>query len=184
VHRACDGLKGLPDAIVEIWPQASVQLCVVHLVRASLRYASKARWSPITKALRTVYTAATVDAAAAAFAEFEADWGDRYPAIIRLWRNAWDTFTPFLMFPPEIRRVVYTTDEIVKRLAVLTLPWAAVPVCSSPASPQPGARLAAGHREAAWPCSRRGRRYRRRAGIAGGVRWVGAWGCQCATMTA
>jgi transposase-like protein len=59
-----------------------------------------------------VYTAATVDAAAAAFAEFEADWGSRYPAIIRLLRNAWDTFIPFLTFPPEIRRVVYTTNAI------------------------------------------------------------------------
>jgi putative transposase len=109
---ACDGLKGLPDAIGEIWPQASVQLCVVHLVRASLRYASKAHWGPITKALRTVYTAPTVDAAEAAFGEFEADWGGRYPAIIRLWRNAWQTFTPFLAFPPEIRRIVYTTNAI------------------------------------------------------------------------
>jgi transposase-like protein len=109
---ACDGLKGLPEAIAEVWPQASVQLCVVHLVRASLRYASKAHWGPITKALRIVYTAPTVDAAAAAFDEFETDWGGRYPAIIRLWRNAWETFTPFLGFPPEIRRVVYTTNAI------------------------------------------------------------------------
>jgi transposase-like protein len=109
---ACDGLKGLPDAIGEVWPQASVQLCVVHLVRASLRYASKAHWGQITKALRTVYTASTVDAAKAAFDEFDTDWGERYPAMIRLWRNAWDTFTPFLAFPPEIRRVVYTTNAI------------------------------------------------------------------------
>jgi putative transposase len=109
---ACDGLKGLPEAIGEIWPQASVQLCVVHLVRASLRYASKAHWSQITKALRIVYTAPTVEAAEKAFGEFEADWGGRYPAIIRLWRNAWETFIPFLAFPPEIRRVVYTTNAI------------------------------------------------------------------------
>jgi putative transposase len=109
---ACDGLKGLPEAITEIWPLASVQLCVVHLVRASLRYASKAHWSPITKALRVVYGAPTVDAAEAAFAQFEADWGQRYPAIIRLWRNAWPTFTPFLAFPPQIRRLVYTTNAI------------------------------------------------------------------------
>jgi putative transposase len=109
---ACDGLKGLPEAIAEIWPQASVQLCVVHLVRASLRYASKAHWGPISKALRTVYSAPTAEAAEAAFDGFDADWGARYPAIIRLWRNAWDTFTPFLAFPPEIRRVVYTTNAI------------------------------------------------------------------------
>jgi transposase-like protein len=109
---ACDGLKGLPEAIAEIWPLATVQLCVVHLVRASLRYASKAHWGQITKALRTVYTAPTVAAAEARFAEFEDDWGQRYPVIIKLWRTAWEQFTPFLAFPPEIRRVVYTTNMI------------------------------------------------------------------------
>ncbi len=109
---ACDGLKGLPESVVEIWPQATVQLCVVHLVRASLRYASKAHWGQITKALRIVYTAPTVEAAQARFDEFAEDWGDRYPVIINMWRNAWEQFTPFLAFPPEIRRVVYTTNAI------------------------------------------------------------------------
>jgi putative transposase len=109
---ACDGLKGLPEAIGEIWPLATVQLCVVHLVRASLRYASKAHWGQISKALREVYTAPTVEAAEQRFDEFAADWGGRYPAIIRLWRQAWEQFTPFLAFPPEIRRVVYTTNAI------------------------------------------------------------------------
>lgn len=97
---------------MEIWPRATVQLCVVHLVRASLRYASRAHWGPITKALRTVYTAPTAGAAQARFAEFEADWGQRYPVIIRLWQQAWEQFTPFLAFPPEIRRIVYTTNAI------------------------------------------------------------------------
>jgi putative transposase len=109
---ACDGLKGLPDAVEEIWPRATVQLCVVHLVRASLRYASKAHWRPISKALRTVYTAPTVEAAEQRFADFETDWGGKYPAIIRLWRQAWEQFCPFLTFPPEVRRVVYTTNAI------------------------------------------------------------------------
>lgn len=109
---ACDGLKGLPEAIAEVWPRATVQHCVVHLVRATLRYASKAHWSSITKALRTVYTAPTVDAAEARFAEFETEWGQRYPAIIRLWRGAWEEFTPFLAFPPEVRRVIYTTNAV------------------------------------------------------------------------
>jgi transposase-like protein len=109
---ACDGLKGLPDAIGEIWPLATVQLCVVHLVRASLRYASKAHWSQITKALRQVYTAPTVAAAEQRFAEFEQAWRGKYPAIIRLWRSAWAQSIPFLAFPPEIRRVVYTTNAI------------------------------------------------------------------------
>ncbi|BCJ32286.1 IS256 family transposase [Actinocatenispora sera] len=109
---ACDGLKGLPESVTEIWPRATVQLYVVHLVRASLRYASKAHWGQITTALRIVYTAPTVEAAEQRFEQFEADWGDRYPVIIKLWRSAWEQFTPFLAFPPEIRRVVYTTNAI------------------------------------------------------------------------
>lgn len=109
---ACDGLKGLPESVAEIWPLATVQLCVVHLVRASLRYASKAHWGPITKALREVYTAPTVAAAEARFAQFESDWGGKYPVIIKLWRSAWEQFTPFLAFPAEVRRVVYTTNAI------------------------------------------------------------------------
>ena len=108
----CDGLKGLPEAIGEIWPQATVQLCVVHLVRASLRYASKKYWGQISKDLRQIYTAPTEAAAAARFAEFEQAWGERYPAVIRLWRSAWEQFTPFLAFPPQIRKIVYTTNAI------------------------------------------------------------------------
>lgn len=109
---ACDGLKGLPDAITEIWPAATVQLCVVHLVRASLRYASKKYWSQLAKDLRQIYTAPTEAAAEQRFTEFEAAWGERYPAIIRLWRSCWEQFTPFLAFPPEIRKIVYTTSAI------------------------------------------------------------------------
>ena len=109
---ACDGLKGLPDAIAEIWPQATVQLCVVHLARASLRYASKKYWSQISKDLREIYTAPSEAAAITRFAEFEEAWGQQYPAIIRLWRSAWEQFTPFLAFPPEVRRVIYTTNAI------------------------------------------------------------------------
>jgi transposase-like protein len=108
----CDGLKGLPEAISEIWPQATVQLCVVHLARASLRYASKKYWGQISKDLREIYTAPTEAAAGQRFAEFEAAWGGKYPAIIRLWRNAWEQFTPFLAFPPEIRKIIYTTNAI------------------------------------------------------------------------
>jgi putative transposase len=108
----CDGLKGLPEAIAEIWPAAAVQLCVVHLARASLRYASKKYWAQISKDLREIYTAPTEAAAAARFAGFEQAWGGKYPAIIRLWRSAWEQFTPFLAFPPEIRKIVYTTNAI------------------------------------------------------------------------
>src|SRR6478752_3681574 len=110
----CDGLTGLPDAIGVVWPQATVQLCVVHLIRASLRYASKKDWGPLTKDLRLIYTAADEIAAEAGLEAFEQHWGQRYPAIVRLWRNHWAEFVPFLAFPPDVRRVVYTTDEIVK----------------------------------------------------------------------
>lgn len=109
---ACDGLKGLPEAIATLWPQTEVQLCVVHLVRASLRYASKKYWSAITKHLKMIYTAPTREAAEVEFVEFCAEWEDTYPAMIRLWRNSWEQFTPFLAHPPELRRLVYTTNAI------------------------------------------------------------------------
>src|SRR5262249_21245001 len=108
----CDGLTGLPDAISVTWPQAIVQLCVVHLIRASLRYASKKYWVPLAKDLRLIYTAADQAAAAAALQVFEDRWGGRYPAIVKLWRAHWEQFTPFLAFPPEVRRVIYTTNLI------------------------------------------------------------------------
>jgi putative transposase len=108
----CDGLTGLPDAIGVTWPQAVVQLCVVHLIRASLRYASKKYWVPLARDLKLIYTAADEAAAAAALEAFAATWGGRYPAIVKLWRAHWEQFTPFLAFPPEVRRVIYTTNLI------------------------------------------------------------------------
>ena len=108
----CDGLTGLPDAISVTWPQAIVQLCVVHLIRASLRYASRKYWAPLARDLRPVYTAADEAAAAAALEAFAAAWQDRYPAIVKLWRAHWQEFIPFLAFPPEVRRVIYTTNLI------------------------------------------------------------------------
>ena len=107
----CDGLTGLPDAITVVWPQAIVQLCVVHLIRASLRYASRKYWVPLSKDLRPIYTADET-AAAAALEDFAAAWADRYPAIVKVWRAHWAEFTPFLAFPPEVRRVIYTTNLI------------------------------------------------------------------------
>jgi transposase-like protein len=108
----CDGLTGLPDAIGVVWPQAIVQLCVVHLIRASLRYASRKYWAPLARDLRAIYTAADEPAAAAGLEAFAAAWAGRYPAIVRLWRSHWAEFTPFLAFPPEVRRVIYTTSLI------------------------------------------------------------------------
>jgi transposase-like protein len=108
----CDGLKGLPDAIRATWPDATVQTCVVHLVRNTLRYASKKYWQQITKQLRRIYDAPTVAAAEAAFEAFADEWRELYPAMIRSWETSWDEFVPFLEFPPELRKVVYTTNAI------------------------------------------------------------------------
>lgn len=108
----CDGLKGLPDAIEATWPDALVQTCVIHLIRASLRFCSWKDRKAITRALRPIYTAATVESAEEAMDTFEHEWGDHYPGIIKTWRTAWEQFTPFLRFPPEIRKVVYTTNMV------------------------------------------------------------------------
>ena len=108
----CDGLKGLPDAIEATWPLAVVQTCVIHLLRNSFRYAGRQHWDGIAKALRPVYTAPTEAAAKQRFAEFADAWGARYPAIIRLWDNAWAEFVPFLAFDTEIRKVVCSTNAI------------------------------------------------------------------------
>jgi transposase-like protein len=108
----CDGLKGLPEAIGEVWPAAITQTCVVHLLRNSFRYASKKDWSTIAKDLKPIYTAPSEQAALEAFLAFTEKWEKRYPAIIRLWENAWAEFVPFLRFDTEIRTVVCTTNAI------------------------------------------------------------------------
>jgi putative transposase len=108
----CDGLKGLPAAIETVWPQAITQTCVVHLLRNSFRYASKRDWAAIAKDLKPVYTAASEAEALDRFAEFSGTWEKRYPAIIRLWENAWPEFVPFLAFDREIRAVICTTNAI------------------------------------------------------------------------
>lgn len=108
----CDGLTGLPDAITTVWPQTITQTCVVHLLRNSFRYAGRQHWDAIAKALKPVYTASTEAAARERFAEFTETWGGRYPAIVRLWNNAWAEFVPFLAFDPEIRRVICSTNAI------------------------------------------------------------------------
>jgi len=85
----------------------------MHLIRASLRYASRKHWVPLARDLRPIYTAIDEAAAGAALEAFAVAWGDRYPAIVRLWRAHWAEFTPFLAFPLEVRRVIYTTNLIV-----------------------------------------------------------------------
>jgi putative transposase len=108
----CDGLKGLPESIRITWPEATVQTCVVHMVRNSLRYSSKKHWSRITAAMREIYTAPTVEAAQTRFAEFAGEWEQLYPAMIQAWRSVWPEFVPFLEFPAELRKLVYTTNAI------------------------------------------------------------------------
>jgi putative transposase len=97
----CDGLKGPPTAIESVWPHAITQTSVIHLLRNSFRYASKRDWAAIAKDLKLVYTAASESAALDAFVAFSETWGERYPAIIKLWENAWAEFVPFLAFDKE-----------------------------------------------------------------------------------
>lgn len=108
----CDGLKGLPEAVETVWPRTIVQTCVVHLLRNSFRYAARQDWDKIARLLKPVYTAPTEEAALERFAEFADAWGRKYPAIVKLWENAWEEFTPFLRFDAEIRRIVCTTNAI------------------------------------------------------------------------
>jgi putative transposase len=92
----CDGLKGLPEAISTVWERTVVQTCVIHLLRNTFRYASRKYWDEMARDLRPIYTAPTEAAAKDRFDEFADKWGAQYPAIIRLWRNAWAEFVPFL----------------------------------------------------------------------------------------
>lgn len=108
----CDGLKGLPDSVNAVFPQANVQACVIHLIRATLRYASRKYWDQLATDLRRVYTAPSVAAAWAAFEELEEKWGTPYPAIPKMWRAAWEEFIPFLAYDVEIRRVLFSTNAI------------------------------------------------------------------------
>jgi transposase-like protein len=108
----CDGLKGLPQAVETVWPRTIVQTCVVHLLRNSFRYAARQDWDKIARALRPVYTAPTEDAATERFMEFAETWGQKYPAIVKLWSDAWAEFVPFLPFDVEIRKVICSTNAI------------------------------------------------------------------------
>ncbi|ADP80762.1 IS256 family transposase [Pseudofrankia inefficax] len=108
----CDGLKGLPEAITGAWPLARIQTCVIHLLRNSFRYCGRQDRDKIARDLKPVYTAPTVEAAGLRFDEFVEAWGKRYPAIVKLWRGAWEEFIPFLDYDVEIRKVICTTNAI------------------------------------------------------------------------
>jgi putative transposase len=110
---ACvDGLTGFPEAIETAYPKTQVQLCVVHMVRNSLKYVSWKQRKAVAADLRTIYSAPDVEAAEEALATFEAKYQDRFPQIARSWRSCWMNIIPFFGYPPEIRKVIYTTNAI------------------------------------------------------------------------
>jgi putative transposase len=108
----CDGLKGLPDVVVNVWPAAIVQTCVVHLIRNTFRLTSKRDWDAMKRDVKLIYTAVSASAARAALDELAEKWGKQYGAVIRLWESAWEQFTPFLDYDLEIRTVICSTNAI------------------------------------------------------------------------
>ena len=108
----CDGLKGLPEVVSNVWPATIVQTCLIHLIRNTFRLASKGDWDALKRDVKQIYTAVNATAAQVAFDELTEKWGTRYAAIIRLWANAWEQFIPFLDYDLEIRRVLCSTNAI------------------------------------------------------------------------
>ncbi len=108
----CDGLKGLPESITTTWSFAQVVACILHLLRNTFRYASRKDYDALARDLRPVYTAVNAEMAAVRFEEFADKWGSRYPAIIKLWRSAWEQFIPFLDYDVEIRKIICSTNAI------------------------------------------------------------------------
>ncbi len=107
-----DGLTGFPDAIATIYPNTEVQLCIVHQVRNSLKYVASKNQKAFMVDLKRVYRATSKDAAEQALDELEARWGNLYPIVIKSWRTKWDNLSAYFKYPPEIRRVIYTTNSI------------------------------------------------------------------------
>ena len=108
----CDGLKGLPEVVGNVWPQTIVQTCIIHLIRNTFRLASKKDWDAIKRDIKPIYTAVNPQAARAALEDLTEKWGSKYGAIIRLWNNAWEEFIPFLDYDVEIRTVICSTNAI------------------------------------------------------------------------
>jgi putative transposase len=107
-----DGLKGFPEAIEAIFPATTVQTCIVHLIRHSLRFVPRREREQVARDLKPIYTALDADAAQAELERFDEKWGQRFPVITQAWLDAWEHVIPFLAFPPEVRRVIYTTNAI------------------------------------------------------------------------
>jgi putative transposase len=108
-----DGLKGMSEALAAVYPQTTLQTCIVHLIRHSLDFANWKERKPMAIALRPIYAAANAEAAAAALDDFERGaWGRKFPTVVASWRRAWTHIIPFFAFPPEIRRLIYTTNAL------------------------------------------------------------------------
>jgi putative transposase len=107
-----DGLKGFPEAIEAIFPKTTVQTCIVHLIRQSLKYVPRREYADVARDLKPIYTAIDADAAHQELERFDEKWGARFPVITQAWLDRWEYVTPFLAFPPEVRRVIYTTNAI------------------------------------------------------------------------
>jgi len=108
-----DGLKGMPEALAAVFPATTLQTCIVHLLRASLDFANWKERKPMAKALRPIYTAASAEAASAALDDFaRGPWGTKFPTVVASWRRAWTQVIPFFAFPPDVRRVIYTTNAL------------------------------------------------------------------------
>ena len=108
-----DGLKGFPEAIESVFPQAEIQTCIVHLIRYSMQFASWKERKAIAQALKPIYQAETAELAAERLEAFDAgEWGVKYPAIAQAWRRKWEQVIPFFAFAPEVRRIIYTTNAI------------------------------------------------------------------------
>jgi putative transposase len=113
IYLVCvDGLKGFPQAIESVFPKAQVQLCIVHMIRASLNYVTWKDRKEVVSDLKPIYKAATDDEAERQLSEFEEKWKKKYPAISRLWREHWERVIPFFAFPDEVRKIVYTTNAV------------------------------------------------------------------------
>jgi putative transposase len=110
---ACvDGLKGFPDAIVTVFPQTQIQLCIVHMVRNSIKFVPWKDYKPVTQDLKQIYQSATEEEALLALEHFAERWDDKYPQISKSWRNHWTNLNTIFNYPPDIRKVIYTTNAI------------------------------------------------------------------------
>ena len=107
-----DGLKGFPEAINSVYPETTIQTCIVHLIRNSLSFVSWKDRKVILPSIKAIYRAETADMALVRLEEFEAQWGKRYPAIGQIWRRAWEHVVPFFAFAPAIRTMIYTTNAV------------------------------------------------------------------------